>query len=862
MKKSLLFAAALTIFGAQMVDAESITLNTASNKSAFDAGTSTKECTIQRLIDRQIGPGTQYLRLRLPEYPLNVNVVMVDLNNPYNRIETTTAKENSRGTESLVAAAQRQSRAGLRPLAAANANFWVVGSQPEGQIWSGIARNVSLRNGKMVVESNQHRDQWDGGTMRTGIVSVSYDRMLNIDYCVASIRISNDKIGSAEVHQCNKGVWNDEIGMYNSFYGPSTQFMPINSNGTYFIENLNDATEVILDLAEGQEWRSGQPMTFVVKEVRQDAGRGTLGNHDLALVGRGDNRALLARLAEGDKVDLVYTWTFNPGTEQEVTPLVEQAVGGNALVMRGGEILEHNFNEAYNSQVYSRTGYGCSADGKTLYIVVIDKSTDPNYGNSAGCGTAVMCQIARYLGCSNMANFDAGGSAEMMVNYAIVNKTTEGSPRPVANGWMVYSTAPEDDTEVASLAFYEASIKMPVYTTLKPQIIAYNKYGAILDYDYQDFTIESEDNMGTCDKNEFTAGANAGTCKLTVKAGNASVTKEIEIVSGPVTLKQPALLIDNYREYPMQVIATAGGVEYACNPAHLEWTVDDPTVATIDENGVLRGLADGTTAVHGKIGDKELDGTVTVEIAKSNMIPFAAPADWTLKMAGGMSGATMADDGTLTYAYAAPRAPYIDLSRDNVAIYSLPDELWLDFNSSVAVKDISLTVLLANNAREVKATLEPADGYAANTDHHLAFDIASQLGTADMNIFPIKVRRLRFNLVASSSNRGDQSLKLGGLIGEYKHFDGIEDVAVAGGNDSNAARLRVSPNPVEAGSTLTVKALGVESVTIYSISGAAVSQTACDRGDYVTVQAPAAAGTYVVTAVTAAGPASAVLIVR
>ena len=49
-----------------------------------------------------------------------------------------------------------------------------------------------------------------------------------------------------------------------------------------------------------------------------------------------------------------------------------------------------------------------------------------------------------------MSNFDAGGSAEMMIDYEIVNKTTEATPRPVANGWMVFSIAPEGDTRLAS----------------------------------------------------------------------------------------------------------------------------------------------------------------------------------------------------------------------------------------------------------------------------------------------------------------------------------------------------------------------------------------------------------------------------
>ena len=128
----------------------------------------TKSYHCERIIERKIGPGTVYTRLRLPDYPLNVNIVTVDLNNQYNRIETTVANESSRGTESLVKAAKRLDGVSHRPLAAANANFWVVPPQNENTVYSGITRNASVRNGKMVTESNQHQEKWDKGTTQIG----------------------------------------------------------------------------------------------------------------------------------------------------------------------------------------------------------------------------------------------------------------------------------------------------------------------------------------------------------------------------------------------------------------------------------------------------------------------------------------------------------------------------------------------------------------------------------------------------------------------------------------------------------------------------------------------------------------------
>ncbi|MCM1032395.1 MAG: phosphodiester glycosidase family protein [Odoribacter sp.] len=848
MNKSLLIASTLLIAGSATAMAETIDLGG-------------KSYTIDRLIERQIGPGTTYMRLRLPDYPLNVNVVTVDLNDPYNRIETTVAKESSRGTESLVTAAKRQSSEGHRPLAAANANFWIVSSQPENGVWSGITRNVSLRNGKMITESNQHRDQWDGGTMRTGIVSVSYDKVLNIDYCTSDIKIWSDKFGPTEVHMCNKGFWSDEIGMYNSHFGSTAKFMPINSNGTYYIENgLTDVTEVWLDFDEGQEWVSGTEMTFVVKEVLTGTdGQGTLGNHDLALCGRGDNAAILAALAAGDKLQLRYTWTFNPGTEQEVTPLVEQAIGGNALVMRGGELLDHNYNEAYNSQIYSRTGYGCSADGKTLYIVVIDKSTDPVYGTSKGCGTDVMCLIAKHLGCYNMANFDAGGSAEMMVNNEIINKTTEGTPRAVANGWMVYSIAPEDDNTVARLEFYDNVLQQPIYASAAPQVIAYNKYGAVVDYDFKDVTYSCSEGLGTCEDGLFIASSTPGTGTLTAHYGDVSVTKDIEIVNAAVAMRSDFILIDATREYPIEVQAIADKKTYLYDPSFLEWTVEDPEIASIDENGVLRGIKTGTTTITGTIGPESVTATVTVEIASAADMLAHPFSGWTVKGASGMSNVSMDENGLINFTFGSRRTGHIELSQKELKVYSLPDAIYADFTSSVPVASISVDILPANASRVVAYKIEPSASYAAGESHRVDFDLEGNgIDLKDMAVFPLAVRRVRFTFETLSSNTGDQTFNLAGIYANYKNFDGVENIIAPDGE----TRLAVSPNPATAGSDVAIKAHGISSVAVYSISGALVYQSVCDgSADSTSFTAPSS-GTYVVSAMTANGPASAVLIVR
>ena len=800
------------------------------------------------LIEQEIGPGVRYRRLRFPSYPLNVNLLTVDLTNPYNRIETTIANESASGTESLAKAAERQSGSGHRAIAGANANFWIVASQPEYPNLAGTTRNVSLRNGKIVTESNQHRDQFDWGTLSTGIVALDYDKKMYVDYCTSSIKATNEKIGSIEVHQCNKGVHFDECGMYNSYYGATKAFMPITTD--YKDDIANDATEVILDIDEGQKWTGGEDIVFTVREVRTDAGTGTLGDHDLALVGRGDSRTQLASLAPGDKVTLKCTWTFNPDTDEAVTPLVEQAIGGNAIVMRDGELTRQNEILPYNSQVYSRTGYGTSTDGKTLYIIVIDRSTDPVYGLSAGCNTTKMCEIARHFGCANLSNFDAGGSAEMFVNGSVINKTTESQPRAVANGWLIYSTAPEDDDAVTRIEFNDPELKVPVYSSFEPTVIAYNKYGAVVDYDLSGFTLSCDPSFGSCDGPMFTAGGKPASGMLTAEYNGVTVSKKIDVMEAAMGIRIKSLLIDNRRDYPVEVTASLSGVTYNYNPASLDWSVDNPDIVSIDRQGVMRAHKEGGTSFSCRIGDFSDRADVTVEIPDKARISIAGDEGWNVKGATGMSGAAMSEGRTVTYNYGSPRDASVTLTKAH-RFYSLPDRLFIDFTSSIPVERITVDLKTADTDRASAMTFDnDGQGFSAGESHKIELPITRH---DDLIIYPLSFSYIKFTTKRASEYRGTQTFTINDIYAEYDITgDGVNDLTCRG------KQTLVSPNPAAPGATVSVVNISDEAeITVCSLSGAIITTT---TGNSFT--APSAAGIYIVTVKNDSDIRAAKLIVR
>lgn len=86
----------------------------------------------------------------------------------------------------------------------------------------------------------------------------------------------------------------------------------------------------------------------------------------------------------------------------------DAAFGGFFVVLRNGEVCTD-----YIRRHTSRSGAGVSADGRTLYLLVVEgERKQQSFGLSyPQCG-----EIFRAMGCSDALEFDGGGSSELCIN--------------------------------------------------------------------------------------------------------------------------------------------------------------------------------------------------------------------------------------------------------------------------------------------------------------------------------------------------------------------------------------------------------------------------------------------------------------
>ena len=805
-----------------------------------------KSYQVDTISQRVIGPGVKHTIVRVPGYPLNAYVLEADLTNQYNNVETNQGYNRLGKTELLSNAYNRHRAQGKKPLAGCNGAFWCVSANIPFNNWMlGVPFGGEVVNDTIYLNTNTVADAWNGGPSRSCATIIDTDKRVHIGPhqwtgFAKSAKFSADQ----EIIQVNKRVDTGQLALFNHAIGRDHKFYTV-----------ADCNYVYLNLKEGERWRTAEDITFVVQEVKTDANDQVLGNYDACLVGDGAYKGELAKLAPGDEVTVNYYWFAL--MEDDKSPIkVANSSEGNAWVMLHGELTYRNTDETYNTQTYSKCAYGTNAEGNKLYMLVIDMSTHPVYGKSAGCSTTVCCQLFKFLipELWNVSNNDAGGSAQMMVGGTVINKTTEVTPRAVANGMLLFSTAPDEEADViTSLRFDDFKITTPIYFTITPRVLGYNKYGELIDDDVQGVTFTCSDNVGAprADGGAIEVGGNNAYGTITAHLGDIEVTAPITVVNSEFSIRiKPMILLDVYREYPIEISTVIGQNTLQYDPNRFTWTIDDPTVCEIN-NGVLHGLKEGLTTITASLGAFSESTQVKVEVAADETIeqPWI---DWSVTSANLSEDATLAADGTISYGFAGKRRADITIAKD-VTFYSLPDSVVLDFNTSTRLSYLKIEYLTPQMAEPL---VKQINIEVMEAGHH-RIDLLDYLDDrTDLINFPISVKSISYGPHASGYVAGANTITQR-LYSAYEHHS-------SGVGTVERADSRISLYSAANGAVM-VCAAGIDEVAvdIYSIAGACIaSRRIAIAGGTAAVDAQLPAGVYIVKAQGGGETTAAKLVVR
>ncbi len=385
-----------------------------------------------------------------------------------------------------------------------------------------------------------------------------------------------------------------------------------------------------------------------------------------------------------------------------------------------------------------------------------------------------------------------------------MNSPSDGNERAVANGIFAVACAPTDNV-IAEIKSYTPIIQLPRYGVIMPKFLGYNQYGVLINTDLKGVTLSCTPDVGQIlDDGRFVATGSQGGI-LTAHYNNIETKLIIKLInSAEIAFRLDSVLVDQRSNYPIQVQTTIGINTMDVLPAALSWTIRDPEICSINENGQLTGLKNGSTMVIGSLGDFKDSLKVTVQIPTSGRMigDNFNIENWTLNASTPLNAvlntqnlpANWTHGAAVNYVYTSTRAPFIKLLR-NAPMFGLPDTLKLVVNVGDINISKALLSLRANNASSFVSkefTVIPK-----NTDTELSVAMSELFDATDIAIYPVWFDNINFYLGTQTAGQA-YTLALKEIVLCYK---GIE---ISGLPSVLLSQYEVFPNPLE-GNTLNIR---------------------------------------------------------
>ena len=747
-----------------------------------------KQYTIDTLESYQVGPGIIYTRFDITAKTNDIRhcyIYEIDLTNPYNTVEESHSTTMG-NTERMVDAHKRLDTPEHRSIGSVNCNFWIVATQDEGQYngLTGVPCTGQVRNGKIGTNiTNWNIGHGDpdpvlGRKQDIGYLMIDADKKAHIDQFSwdAHLAIGDQAMPISEVNRNRSNPSDNEVVMFNSDMG---------TKSTLTKEDINKRLGTDLPMIElvvklEQDWAMNQHLFGQVVSINTTGGT-KIEDGYAVFRGRGTGKTFLETAKVGDRVQFIIGMYESLSGER---PNIKQLSAGNCYVLREGRLTNRNWNEDYNNKNYPRTGFGVSKDHNTLWMMVMEKP---------GMYTHEMASILRHFGAWEATGADGGGSAQFNLGGQILNPTTEGQPRAVGNSIFLFSTAPEDST-VVEMRTTATFMKLPKYAAIKPEFLGYNQYGMLIDKNLPGVKLSCAPETGYITEDGYFVCLGSGV--LTATYDQASLPIEIVIVDeANPSLRLSNVLISNKTPYEIEINGEVDNKQFKVLPSAVEWTIEDNTICHIDEDGILHAIKNGTTTVHGKLGETTMTFNVQVEMVDTDVLLWENMVEvderWTLKASSSSWKTdikTDADGGAYLYMnYSGGRVVQLSLTADTL-LYSTPKHLEFKFTPQGDLMTRVDLGFVANNGIDANYAcikLTPNQPMSINIDLDSLFDVKD-----DIAIYPIKLKHISFSLNKDAEKK-EYNIPFEGIYLHYseKVETGIESIITPSQEGDSAYKI-------------------------------------------------------------------------
>ena len=389
---------------------------------------------------------------------------------------------------------------------------------------------------------------------------------------------------------------------------------------------------------------------------------GTVNNGVLTVTSVRTSQTVLPRLA-ADQEDLIArrdtagsTWLqqVHPGDTLTVSSAlapygigqVRTAVSGGAYLVRNGAMAVPVHGGGENNVRYPVTGIGVSKNGAHAIMVVFDGHEGLA---QAGLTRPQFAQWMLSRRAYNAIELDSGGSTEMVArlpgqaHVSVLNRPSDGSQRPVANGLFLYST--ESQPAAAVRAVVNNGRPMAVLTGTTEQVSTYatdavgnpaatGVHVSIVPPGLATITGSPTGN-GIAVNLKLTARRKAGSGWLIAQAGHAVTREPLTVTASPrsLTVSPARPDLDNGAAQQFSVSGkAANGTALTMTSRDVTWTVSTGRLGTLSAGGRFTAARTrmGLVTVTARARGRSAAASVAVGHSAVVVDPMTAASRWAL----------------------------------------------------------------------------------------------------------------------------------------------------------------------------------------------------------------------------------------
>lgn len=816
------------------------------------------EYTVDTIFHAKVGPGTTQTHLDLKSENnarLQVFYLTVERKTPGLSMRAVCGKDMVAGTERPSAMAKRKSGNGVLYFAGTNGDFFAT---------SGNATNGSSKIGTPTFGCTADRETYKTSNGQIGVINGSNNGCL---------QFSVDMDGVARISRLWYYTGTATLGdMETSFLGFNvsspdngiTLYTPKYWGSTNQTSKAGKCAEVTAKLVEGDKMYAGTKFRLEVTSTPNDSGDTEIPSDGVVIHGRGSKVAykgntialdFVNSLKVGDIVEFDNVVLTDKGSTERIVPA--QVVSGNPQIVSGGVTLDTEYMRDDASSKHPRTGIALSQTGDSIIMMVVD-------GRSAisdGVRTSQLADIMRYAGAWEALNLDGGGSSCLYTSaFGIRNTNSEGSERATGNGIFATVEAPED-TEIAEIRFHEFSEKvLPKYGYYKPAgFYGYNKYGVLVDADLQGVTLSCPAELGKIVNNGTTLIANgSGYHALTATYKGVSTTHAVKVENPTPSLRVPSVTFNQVGEYTVEPVSYIGEEMVILDNSAFTWTSSDNSVATVDANGVVKAIKEGTAIIKGDVAGNIVELTVNVEFPNERYraVDLGSDSPWTIRGENlETSTIEVLENGTKVLNFTPSATKQVNVSAvNNLQSWSRPDSICIEINPGNTNPQFIYVIGTdqANPTDSVEYKLKVLSKLTKNANNKIMIAMSDIIDTSYAGAFPFTLTAIRISFL--NITKEAQTIQFPKISWLYDSVpSAIESVTA-----SSCNTLLLCPNPVLAGTTVSLNVSEAVDYTVNALNGA---QIMAGNGTEINTNG-LTEGIYLVSAKVNGAPMTAKLIVK